>query len=200
MSDESIEITGNGSSAFSRRNALKAGVALGVGAAAWSGATITSLGGTPAYATPGCTGVVVLDLSGGCRNTDQANSCATPPLNQSKWRWHTLNNTGFPSGYSVNPNIAEGTCCTDAGNTATLNFPSGQTCEAFVQFWSPGGGGGECSVLLPNTLNLGTSQSGTLIMTFGCPSSAVGPSDKYTIVAKCHTTGANPCCIDPAGC
>jgi hypothetical protein len=198
MSDEAVEITDSAEKgSFSRRNALKAGVAVGVGAVAWSGATITSLGGTPAFAGTGCTGVVRLDLSGGCRNTDQANSCPEPPTNQSKWRWHTLNNTGFPSGYSITQNIPEGTCCTDtAHNTGVLTFPSGITCAAMVQFYSPGAGGGECATKL-GTLDLGTSSSGTLNMVFGCPSSAINASDKYTITALCNTTGAPEQCIHP---
>ena len=48
--------------ALSRRTALKAGVAAGVGAVAWSGMSITSLGGTPAYAA-GCTGVITSSSS-----------------------------------------------------------------------------------------------------------------------------------------
>jgi hypothetical protein len=179
-------------SSFSRRNALKAGVAAGVGVAAWSGATITSLGGTPAYGTTGCTGIINIDLSGGCRNTDQANSCPTPPTNTSKWRYHTLNNTGFPSGYALTQNIPEGTCCTDtANNKAILTFPAGVTCSASVVFASPP----QCSAPIIQTLPLGTSSTGTLTMTFGCPGLAVGPSDKYTVTAKCGTTGGNPGCL-----
>ena len=52
MSDQLHDNTSDSSTAggLSRRNALKAGVAVGVGAIAWSGPTITSLGGTPVYA------------------------------------------------------------------------------------------------------------------------------------------------------
>jgi len=45
----------------SRRNVLKAGVAVGVGAVAWSGPTITSLGGTPAYAAV-CTQPATIEI------------------------------------------------------------------------------------------------------------------------------------------
>ena len=92
----------------SRRAALKAGVGIGVGLVAWSGPTITSLGGTPAYAQ-GCTFVVRVNLSGGCRNTDQSSGC---PAGQ-PFRYHTLVSAGLPAGYAVTNPIAEGTCCGD---------------------------------------------------------------------------------------
>ena len=60
---------------MSRRNALRAGVAVGVGVAAWSGASITSFGGTPAYAQTSTQTPQVLDIGGGCRNTTQASGC-----------------------------------------------------------------------------------------------------------------------------
>ena len=64
-------------SGSSRRAALKAGVGVGVGLIAWSGPTITSLGGTPAYAA-GCTFVQQFTLAD-CRNTTSRRSCQPPP-------------------------------------------------------------------------------------------------------------------------
>jgi len=92
-------VGGADSSGLSRRNALKAGVAVGVGVAAWSGVSITSLGGTPAYAQ-GCTGVIVVDLSAGCRNTDQgaASNCTT-----GTYGYHPLKDTGLPTGFGSGP-------------------------------------------------------------------------------------------------
>ena len=60
-------------SRLSRRTALKAAIGVGVGAVAWSGPTITSMAGTPAYATA-CTFAVEFFLAND-RNTDQANEC-----------------------------------------------------------------------------------------------------------------------------
>ena len=112
MSDESTELVDDksaASSGLSRRNALKAGAAAGVGAIVWSGVSITSLGGTPAYGLAGCTGVINLDLGGGCRNTDQGNgSDCTPTTGSgrcvalrfspdcSPWRPRTTNGSTGP--------------------------------------------------------------------------------------------------------
>jgi hypothetical protein len=191
MTDEVTRGSESGDgSGFSRRNALKAGVAAGVGVAAWSGATITSLGGTPAYAA-GCTFVVKLDLSNGCRNTDNASTCASPPSGFIRFRYHTLKSTGFPAGYTLTQNIGEGTCCTDANNTAVLTFPAGITCVARVGFFNPP----QCSLPEIQGFNIGSSSTGTLNMTFSCPPSDVGSNDQYTVVATCSTTGAPQECF-----
>jgi hypothetical protein len=193
MSDEVVGSSGSEGAGFSRRNALKAGVAAGVGVAAWSGATITSLGGTPAYAV-GCTFVVKLDLSDGCRNTDNASGCTSPPSGFIRFRYHTLKTTGLPSGYTITHNIGEGVCCTDtlANRTATLTFPAGITCVARVGFFDPP----QCSPPEIQHVDLGSSSTGTLNMVFNCPPDDVGSNDQYTVVATCSTTGAPEECFD----
>ena len=101
-------------SGSSRRAALKAGVGVGVGLIAWSGPTITSLGGTPAYAA-GCTFVIRIDLSGGCRNTDQRVGCL--------FGYHTTQPRRAAGGFSLANVIPEGTCCDD-GPRVHAHLPS----------------------------------------------------------------------------
>src|SRR6476469_7852214 len=111
MTDEvtrSSESEGN--AGFSRRNALKAGVATGVGVAAWSGVTITSLGGTPAYAAA-CTNALVFTLAD-CRNTDQGKCPGSSHIDL--LAYHPLD-TPFPpgQGFGLANNVTtEGVCCT----------------------------------------------------------------------------------------
>ena len=95
---EIVEQAPDSPSGSSRRAALKAGVGVGVGLVAWSGPTITSLGGTPAYAL-GCTFVVRVNLSEGCRNTDQGCTARS--------RYHSLDVSGLPTGYSISNPIGE---------------------------------------------------------------------------------------------
>jgi len=96
---------------LSRRAALKAGVATGVGIAAWSGVTITSLGGTPAYAAA-CTNASVFPLAN-CRNTDQGKCAGSSHIDL--LAYHPLD-TPFPpgSGFSLTGNVTDssGVCCT----------------------------------------------------------------------------------------
>jgi hypothetical protein len=152
-----------------------------VGLVAWTGPTITSLGGTPAYAA-GCTFIVVLDLSGGCRNTDQASGA--------DFGYHTLKDTGLPAGYSISNNAPEGTAC-NAGWVVVLHFPAGITCAAKVQFNGPG----NCSGADRGHIDYAPSSSGTLNMPLTCVTPAFASSTQYTIVAKCNTTGAPPQCL-----
>jgi hypothetical protein len=134
MSDEAVETTDSAEKgSFSRRNALKAGVAVGVGAAAWSGATITSLGGTPAFAGTGCTGVIHVDLSGGCRNTDQGVPCP----GGGDFRYHTLNTVSSPFSLANNP--AEGTCCDAVTPQPVLSWTTPNvTCVVHIQIYDGG--------------------------------------------------------------
>lgn len=179
MSTGSIESTPQ-DGGVSRRAALKAGVGLGVGAIAWSGPTITSLGATPAYAA-GCTFVVNIDLSGGCRNTDNQSGC--------DFGYHTLKDTGLPSGYSLTNNVPEGTCCSQNW-TPVLHFPAGITCAAKVEFRGPG----QCLGDLRGTLQYGPESDGDLDIVLKCLPYDPASNTQYTIVAKCATTGA------PVGC
>ncbi len=166
----------------SRRKALKLGAAAGVGAVAWSGMTITSLGGTPAYAA-GCTFVVKLDLSGGCRNTEQASGA--------DFGYQPLKATGYPTGYSITNNIAAKTAC-NAGAVANFNFPAGITCKVVIQFRAPS----KCSGPSQGALVYGPSPTSPIQIAFTCVTPAFPSSTQYTITATCNTTGAPPECLN----
>jgi hypothetical protein len=185
---------------LSRRNALKAGVAVGVGVAAWSGASITSLGGTPAYAQ-GCTGVIHVDLSGGCRNTDQG----TPCPGGGSFRFHTFNTT-FQAGFSLTNNPAEGTCCdVVATNQPVLNFTlNNLTCVSHVQVFVGGITVCQNASVAPlvdeeSTGSSGASGGGSVLIDASCfgftGANALPPNSFYTIFANCATTGAPETCF-----
>lgn len=171
-----------GSGGVSRRSALKMGVGAGVGLAAWSGVTITSLGGTPAYAA-GCTFVVVIDLSGGCRNTDQASGA--------QFGYHTLKTDNLPDGYAIVNNIPEGTAC-NAGHVSQLTFPDGITCAVTIQFAGPP----NCSRGGRGSFTYGPESDGELDIEFVCLNDPTfNPNTQYTIIATCNTTGAPVECL-----
>lgn len=72
-------------SGIDRRNLLKGAVAAGVGVAAWSAPSITSLGGTPVYAA-NCTGPVLTYFLGE-RNTSCDCTTGTVDAVSYKWPW-----------------------------------------------------------------------------------------------------------------
>lgn len=172
----------------SRRAALKAGVGAGVGLIAWSGPTITSLGGTPAYAQ-GCTFVQIIDIGGGCRNTDQRDECSTP-----LFAYHELKFAKAVPGFAIDKNIKEGTCC-GTGATAVLSFPAGITCVATTTLY--GSSPGNCNPKAGfTTLQTGKSES-PITIGFPCfPPPGAVPNSFYTITLKCNTTGAPAECLE----
>jgi hypothetical protein len=174
-----------GSTGSSRRAALKAGVGVGVGLLAWSGPTITSLGGTPAYAA-GCTFVIRISLTGGCRNSDQESSCTPGTM-----AYHTLDpNVSLPPGFSIGPIIPEGTCC--GTFTSTLTFPANLTCTVTIRFNQPPNCAGP---QIGNPLSF-TSSTGTLAVLFGCPQIIPFPSNgQYQISLACNSSDAPPGCL-----
>jgi len=120
-------------SRISRRNALKAGVGVGVGVVAWTGPTITAFGATPAYAQ-GCTGftlnVAFTDLS-----TNQSSGCGTFSYNNSP----NLNNklpdpydTGIPGGGNFH--------CADTEACYTFTFPADEYCQIEIKVAENGQG------------------------------------------------------------
>lgn len=163
---EAAESTG-----ISRRSALKMGVAAGVGVVAWSGPTITSLGGTPVYAA-GCTFVQEIDLSAGCRNTAQAN-CGS---GTATIKYLPL---AMPPGYAdydldVDPPIPNnGWCNNDLANQPVISFsfPTGMTCQVHM--------------------DLMASSCGTLLYRFVWGDEDTGaPTDVSPIVAELPDNGA----------
>ena len=193
MGDEAIGRTQyERRSGVSRRAALKAGVAAGVGVAAWSGASITSLGGTPAYAE-GCTGAIPpidLNSTNDCRNVDDRNECA--------YAYHELKSAitvpGYPAGsFYINPNIGEGTCCGTLA-TATFHFPTpGLTCSVRIEIYD---GVPSCAAGTAPKLSstFGPSSNGAVVIGFPCLLPHV-PGDKYRVRAQCKTGGVgDPSC------
>ena len=106
-----------------RRAAVKAGVGAGVGLLAWSGPTVTSLGGTPAYAA-GCTFATRTNISGGCRNLDYGGGP------ECDFRYHAIVFSTLPPGYEIANPIIEGSCC--GTFTSTLVFPENVSCVVRV--------------------------------------------------------------------
>jgi hypothetical protein len=203
VSDESVNgVDGNGSSRrdFSRRAALKAGVAAGVGVAAWSGASITSLGGTPAYAV-GCTGAIApIDISagGGCRNVDNRSDC--------DWAYHDALKSGdipvagYPAGsFTATPDLGEGICC-DLDRQQVFSFPDDLDCVVKVLFYdsnpqctgdTAGTNADVVSVFPAN----GVPTNSDITVTFSC---VTGPEQawKFRIFANCATHGVgDPSCF-----
>ena len=148
---------------ISRRAALRAGVATGVGVAAWSGATITSLGGTPAYAQAGCTNVIKLDLTGGCRNTDKRSEAQCPG---GAFAFHPLQ--APPAGFTLKNNPPADTCCDDVtGPTQTqLCWTiANLKCSVTFEIWE--GGKSDCEAGTGNLI-IHNVASGTGNAAGGC--------------------------------
>jgi hypothetical protein len=178
MSQELIHEDRNGAS---RRAVIRAGVGVGVGLAAWSGPTITSLGGTPAYAV-GCTFIVRFDISGGCKNIDLGDDC--------DFAYHPLELNALPAGYSISNPFADGVCCGPDVST-TLTFPEGYTCVATIRFNAPS----NCSGPLIDVLRYGPESDGSLDIIFDCLPTVPPANTQYQIFVTCNTTDAPPECL-----
>lgn len=195
MGDESLDgVEQDAPGRVSRRAALKAGVAAGIGAAAWSGASITSLGGTPAYAQ-GCTFAARFDLVT-CRNTDQGagGGCTK------KFRYHVLGDQLLP-GFSITNNITEGTCC-DPGygvngtSPPVFNFPSNLYCIVELVLANPS----NCSGTEHGRVLLGAGTGGSFPIDLACPGDSGFPTipsqAQYRITATCVTNGTQCECFN----
>ncbi len=112
---------------LSRRNALKAGAALGVGAAVLAGPQIGRLGSTPAYAAA-CSQPWV-DQGADCLSTSCPDACTT----NTKY----INYAGFTV---ANATSAGGCATPGAGTTATLTAPPAgfAQCRINVEVWETG--------------------------------------------------------------
>jgi len=193
------EVTGGsesgGSAGFSRRNALKAGVAAGVGVAAWSGASITSLGGTPAYAVA-CSQSIFIDLSEGCRNVDSESACA--------FGYHPLKTVSAP--FTLTNNFLEGTCCNAITPVPRLTWDHtalpNLECVVHVRFYQ--NGENNCvNDSPPRTVDeeyVGTPSTSSTNGFVDIPLSCYTFTDKgqgtnYTIFANCATPGAPDDCF-----
>lgn len=112
----------------SRRAVLKAGVAVGVGTIAWSGPTITTLGGTPAYAEV-CTQVAVVTIDI-VSETNTNMSC-----NLNGFTYHTYQDNlkvgAIPSGYTLDLSNFSGQC---ANTPRSISWTSPPTIKCQLQF------------------------------------------------------------------
>jgi hypothetical protein len=183
-------------SGLSRRNALKAGVAVGVGAAAWSGVSITSLGGTPAYAA-GCTGARTFTLT----NCDSADS-----RSGTQFAYQGMQATGDANFFISDPPPSTGTNCQDfaALNTAFV-FPAGFECRIVVRFFN--GGKSTCAAFpdkgvththyLPNdAVPTQFDQVSPLPIDFTCYEADIGGQNWfYSVEAQCRTLGSPASCF-----
>jgi hypothetical protein len=193
MIDDTVDgVEPERSSGINRRAALKAGVAAGVGIAAWSGASITSLGGTPAYAQ-GCTGAVIIDLSAGCRNVDVGGvGCL------GLYRYHAIPTPvvvpGFPAGsFTITNNIPEGTCC-NVDHTAFLNNNQGLTCAVTIEFYTGPASQPACANRIGVDFVKGPFTPGNPApIEFDPCAPMVNNPDNYRIIAECFPAGTEGC-------
>lgn len=165
MTDSTIPAEDAG---ISRRRALQAGVGAGVGLVAWSGPTITSLGGTPAYAAV-CTNftfsLAVTDMS-----TNQSSGCDTFSYNNSPPIQVKASGYGWdlPGGGNFQ-------CADTPGTAYHFTFPTGDTCQVTIMVhrnhYSEStviigaktvsqGTGGSLTFYLPSNTGDGTPQQG----------------------------------------
>ena len=119
------DTTASEDAGISRRRALQAGVAGGVGLVAWSGASITSLGGTPAYAA-GCTNFT-LNFSVTDMSTNQSEGCNTFTYNNSPPLSVKVDNYEFnvPNGGNF--------ACADTPACFTFTHPADETCTITIR-------------------------------------------------------------------
>lgn len=157
----------------SRRAALKAGVGAGVGLAAWTGPTITSLGGTPAYAQGGSP--VIIELGGGCANVPQDHDPHS----------YQLNSLQSVPLYDITPSGKQ-----PCGTQFTFSHPSNQTCTITIGISS---GNSECNAgnydIASATFSTVALGDTSIVFTAPCypgdrPDGA-GPGSKYTVFAVC---------------
>lgn len=171
------------SSALTRRNAIKAAAAVGVGAAAWTGPKIGVFGASPAYAgvcSPGelsCAETGQLSTQPNCGAGTGQNasfSFSLPTLNLN------VDGNAVTATASDAPNS-----CTD-GQTNILISNASLTCQVRVRFFEQGGGNavlfdqtfsGSASIAIPNIIR-STVQSSSVFLVIGvCCSS--DPADCF---------------------
>lgn len=111
-----------------RRTALKAGVAAGVGVAAWTGPQIGRLGATPAYAAH-CTPnqFTTTNFSINKTQVNWGNSCNSGDSG-------TYGNFGAPETLSNGVIFdADGGCSQNSVQYTLTNVPAGQTCQPTIR-------------------------------------------------------------------
>jgi hypothetical protein len=189
-------------SGTSRRTALKAGVAAGVGVVAWSVPSITSIGGTPVYAA-GCTFVTYFKLAN-CRNTTQGGRNAGQGVSLGPWSYQPFDEfSGLTYTYTKNVNGAnvpfnvQNTCCSE--NIKVVVGHPGLECKATVAIFP---GNGECtagtnatkSKIYPDPPGSSSLNQTTVFLDCLGLSSVVSQS-RYSVTLACNTPGSDPSCL-----
>lgn len=186
----------------SRRNVLKAGVGLGVGAVAWSGPTITSLGGTPAYAAV-CTQAATLNVDL-ITDTNTNKSCSS---GNNKYLTFQANlSTTVPAQYNLDVSGVLGFCA-DAPRTISWSTPADEICKITFKLYNANGDNIQVN---PSPDNIGSSSfersstTGSLVLpllsvagpsnqrdsTVGTDLLLPSPSGRYGITMVCVPGGA----------
>ena len=122
----------NNKASISRRNALKAGVATGVGAAAFAGPQIGMLGMTPAYAQNCSPGKFQSTLSPD-RNVDCGGGCGN-----NTFRLHGQTVELVYNGVTITAEQADKVCA-DVATPVISGIPSGVECQLRAVLTNPQG-------------------------------------------------------------
>jgi hypothetical protein len=198
MNEQSNIRAEESSSGTSRRTALKLGLGAGVGLAAWSGPTITSLGGTPAYALA-CTFATSYDLTG-CRNTAQAN-CSNDGSTIAYLPFD-LDEINSVDGYFADDNMTNSIYCNGVtAPTVELTYPAGVSCEIAIYISETPDKCIEAGwVLPPITTGLQPAGDSPGYIELGLPTaSETGPlkaNTFYNVTINCVSTGDEACFAD----
>lgn len=169
----------------SRRQALKAGIGVGVGLVAWSGPTITSMGGTPAYAAT-CTNFTV-NQSVIDRNTTQAAPCLAAGGSLT----YQPISLALGAGYSLI--LFTSARCNDTRYNTQLIFPAGQTCQVEIRVNANGN-----FATGPYNANLTFGPSAVSPIPVYVPSAAdylgpVIPNARWSVRVQCVPSEASSC-------
>lgn len=134
MGDQENSQIEDGTGGVDRRMLLKGAIATGVGVAAWSVPSITSLGGTPAYAAVCTVGFTTYNLN--VRNTD-CGPCAGDAVRYKPWTTNQCPTDNYSPGAALaskrcgGPTGGDGVCPPDAG-VCVGGVPTGQVCKLRV--------------------------------------------------------------------
>lgn len=167
------------SSAISRRNALKAGAALGIGAAALAGPQIGMLGSTPAYAAA-CSQPWLTVGEAGCSSTSCPSACDVGLFKFVSYKAQTV--TG--GGASATANAGCGGVA-----TATITAPTstGQ-CRVRVKLYQ---GNPECKAdgtagLLTEVVSASVAGGGVGTVTVPAAGCAPASNVFYNLILECN--------------
>ena len=180
MGEEPVDDGSGQRGQHSRRAALRAGVGVGVGLIASSGPKITSLGGTPAYAV-GCTFIVRIDLSGGCKNIDLGEDC--------DFAYHPLERRCAP--VRIQRQLIRSLTASVANPLHHAHLPR----RLHVRLDDPVQRASDCSGDLLGILRDGPESDGTLEI-LRLPPHTPAHDTQYQVFVTCNPTTAPPECLE----